>query len=284
MGNRRQIASRFGIETKTALCEGGTMHRELRGVTFLAMTAALALTGGCSFSKVPQGWMLSSGWSLEFHRQPCGASTAASAHQCEIAPAASESTDSPHSDPALTEPAPAPVLHKADDGPVAESDRAGVAGLLKRRGRLGICESCGKLGRFADPSPPPTPTAPVIAKFHPVPAAPAFCPQGSARAVAFDTAPSQKSPSSSGVAPGSRQKNKATPRTPTPEFAPPVLPQPEVIPPPPANARATEPRELDAPPEPPDWVFTPDAETRDGGVVANNHSPKRQSADANSRR
>jgi hypothetical protein len=209
---------------------------------------------GCSFVKVPQGWMLSTGWSLEFHRmpfnvsceKPCDRSCSAA---CEpgCAPGCNSNATAPteSGQPTLAPPIePAPTLHKVEEDSPATNE-PGTMNLLKRRGRLGICATCGKLGRFKEPQPAEASTMPVIAKFHPVPAAPVFCQQsGSAQIVEFQSPASKTAP----------HKKPAT--NPAPKN---VAPPAEVIPPPPPSAQHSKseraPRELDVPPEPPDWVF-----------------------------
>lgn len=234
------------------------MHRDVRGRFLLCLVTVgglLATGGGCSFIKVPQGWMFSTGWSLEFHRMPFNVSCEkpcerASSPACEPgcnpncnsnAGAANESGQ-----PTLAPPVePAPTLHKVEEEGSPTANESGMMNLLKRRGRLGICSTCGKLGRFGEPQPAEASTMPVIAKFHPVPAAPVFCPQpNSAQIVEFQS-PASKTATHKKPAAAPAPKN--------------VAPPAEAIPPPPPSAQHSKleraPRELDVPPEPPDWVF-----------------------------
>lgn len=243
------------------------MHREVRGsfyLCFLSIAGLLLCGSGCSFVKMPQGWVLSTGWSLEFHRmpfnvscdRPCAAAcepgcTPSCAPNCDTEcgnpPKAS---DQPTLAPEKVEPA--PTLRKVEEGEVPEKgESAGLMNLMKRRGRLGICATCGKMGRFQEPpKPAETSTMPVIAKFHPVPAAPVFCQH-----------PVTTTPASLQM-PTDQNKAGVNKRAPLPSKSGkknPFSPEPEVIPPPPPSSQINRsdlaPRELDVPPEPPDWVF-----------------------------
>ena len=165
------------------------MHRDVRGhfiIYLVALGTMLLAGGGCSFVKVPQGWALSTGWSLEFHRmpfnvsceKPCPATCATGCDAtCKTNCAGARETGQPTAAPEPVEPA--PTLRKVEDGELPPgTDSSGLKDLLKRRGRLGVCATCGKLGRFKEPpQPAEQSTMPVIAKFHPVPAAPVFCPR-----------------------------------------------------------------------------------------------------------
>jgi hypothetical protein len=228
------------------------MHREVRGSFYLYLLAigALMLSGsGCSFVKMPQGWVLNTGWSLEFHRMPFNVSCERPcAPACEPGCNANCGTECDNPSRESGQPTvapqqvePAPTLHKVEEGSLPEKgDSAGLTNVLKRRGRLGICSTCGKMGRFKEPPKPAEPaTTPVMAKFHPVPAGPVFCPRPlTTTPVAFQSPPGQK--------------KSAPKKIPQPS-------QPEVIPPPPPAAQINRleqaPRELDVPTEPPDWVF-----------------------------
>jgi hypothetical protein len=224
------------------------MHRELRGHFYLSLLALCALfaCSGCSFVKVPNGWMLNTGWSLEFHRLPfnaAGEKTCAAG--CDTACNATCNSDGANAASETSCPTEsvesAATLHKVEGEFSNEGESSAFANLLKRRGRLGVCATCGKLGRFKEPQPAVASTMPVIAKFHPVPTAPVFCPQPNlTRAADFQTPTGNKKPLLSKKIP--------------------LPPRPEVIPPPPASAEGVKaeraPRELDVPPEPPDWAFT----------------------------
>ncbi len=235
------------------------MHRDVRGIFFLYLVAIggfLLAGGGCSFVKMPQGWIFRTGWSLEFHRmpfnvsceKPCALGCEPNCNgECANPP---KESGQPTAAPQPIEPA--PTLHKVEEGELpTANDSSGLMNLLKRRGRLGICATCGKLGRFKEPHPAEQATMPVIAKFHPVPAAPVFCPlpNMATTTVDFQSLAGKKKPSTM----------KKTPPPPQPGITSPPAPQPEVIPPPPPSVRNSKteraPRELDLPPEPPDWVF-----------------------------
>jgi hypothetical protein len=228
---------------------------------FLAIAAMLLASSGCSFVKVPQGWVLNTGWSLEFHRMPFHAScdrscTVACESGCnpncngEGACPANESGH-PIAAPQSIEPAPS-LRHAEREAMPEANESSGLFNLLRRRGRLGVCSTCGKLGRFKEPQPAEPATMPVIAKFHPVPAAPVFCPPGSV--VATANAVEYQSPASKSKPAQKRQ----TPPPPQPGNLA-LPPEPEVLPPPPPAVSREKadrmPRELDVPPEPPDWVF-----------------------------
>jgi hypothetical protein len=267
---------------------GETMHRDIRGYFYISLIAigGLLLAGtGCSFVKVRQGWVLSSGWSLEFHRSPFSASCEKQcAAICETGGNSVGNADCANPPQEISRPStvpepaePAPTLHKVEAGDLPEANESSsLMNLLKRRGRLGVCATCGKLGRFKEPQPAEPSTIPVTAKFHPVPAAPVFCPQPNAvtstKAVDYQT-PAEKKKSS-------------------PSKKPPLPPQPgnttplEVIPPPPPSVRHNKseqaPRELSDPPEPPDWVFTA-PENRTEKEMEAQSQPSRSSGSATRR-
>jgi hypothetical protein len=239
------------------------MHRDVRGhfyIYLLVIGGLLLPGGGCSFVKMPQGWVLNTGWSLEFHRMPFNVSCEKPcAAVCEpgCAPNCNpecanppKETSQPTVAPQRVEPA--PTLHKVEDGePPEANESSGLMNLLKRRGRLGVCSTCGKLGHFQEPQPAEAATMPVIPKFHPVPAAPVFCPQSNAtKPVDFQSPASKKKTSPT---------KKSPPPPPQPGKIPPPATQPEVIPSPPPSVHTNKPehapRELEIPPEPPDWVF-----------------------------
>jgi hypothetical protein len=249
------------------------MHREIRGhfiIYFLALAGILPAGAGCNFTKVPQGWVFNTGWSLEFHRMPFHASceqTCEATCNAECGTGCSNLVKEPAR--SAETPEPAPPLRKVEDGETSETgDSSGLMSLLKRRGRLGVCATCGKIGRFKEPQPAVSATTPAVAKFHPVPAAPVFCPQPiETKAVGFQSSNEQKkSASLKRVAIPSKQgsNHRATS-------------SPEVLPPPSASAQSQKaeraPREFDLPPEPPEWVFTaPDHRAND-----NQPSTKRRS-------
>jgi hypothetical protein len=255
------------------------MHRDVRGRFLLWLVAVgmlLTTGGGCSFVKVPQGWMLSTGWSLEFHRmpfnvsceKPCDRSCAAACEPgCTPNGASNAATPNESGQPTLAPPIePAPMLRKVEEGEPPAANESGMMNLLKRRGRLGICATCGKLGRFSEPQPAEPSTMPVIAKFHPVPAAPVFCPQpNSAQIVEFQSPASKTAPLKKPAA-GSAPKS--------------VAPPAEVIPPPPPSIQHSKseraPRELDIPPEPPDWVFMTPDDAKDAPAQSSKSSATRR--------
>jgi hypothetical protein len=96
---------------------------------------------------------------------------------------------------------------------------------------------------------------PVVAKFHPVPYAPVFCPQTpktmTAKPVNYQVPNNLPRPQGKKSS-GSLQPSKIRA----------VAPIPETVPTPPAaemlnkNKKEQAPRELELPPEPPEWVFT----------------------------
>jgi hypothetical protein len=242
------------------------MHRDVRGmfhVYLLAIGTMLLAGSGCSFVKVPQGWVLSTGWSLEFHRmpfnvsreKPCETACETGCNPTCTSDCVQPSKESGNPTVAPTPIEPAPSLHKIEEGALPQgSESSGFMNLLKRRGRLGVCTTCGKLGRFKEPQPAEPATMPIIAKFHPVPAAPVFCPQPNAL-VANPTEFHRPSGNNQPAAP-----SRKIPLPPLPGRIPPPTPQMEVIPPPPPSIGVSkserEPRELDVPPEPPEWIFS----------------------------
>ncbi|MCC6123961.1 MAG: hypothetical protein IT426_03290 [Pirellulales bacterium] len=244
---------------------------------------------GCSFVKVPQGWILDTGWSLEFHRMPFNVSREKPRETtCETgcnptcnADCANPSHESgtPTVAPAPIEPA--PCLHIIEEGALPQAgESSGLMNLLKRRGRLGVCATCGKLGRFKEPRPAEPATMPMIAKFHPVPAAPVFCPHPNtiaANPAEFHLPAGNKQPAA---------PNGKIPLPPQPGRILPPMPQMEIIPPPPPSVGfdklEREPRELDVPPEPPDWIFSA-PENRPDKVIEAQSQPNKSRAPATRR-
>jgi hypothetical protein len=97
---------------------------------------------------------------------------------------------------------------------------------------------------------------PVVAKFHPVPTAPVFCPQPNpTKPAGFESPVEKKKTSSNKPVP----LKKAT-LPPKPQKVPPPSSKPEEIPPPPPTSPSSKaekaPREFELPAEPPEWVFT----------------------------
>jgi hypothetical protein len=226
--------------------------------------------------KVPQGWIFNTGWSLEFHRMPfvydkscdaactteCEPSCNASCDvSCTKTPPPVDCARSPKesSQPIVAPPLiePAPTLQKVEEKDLPPANESSfLMNIFKRRGRLGVCATCSNLGRFNDAEPQPAieATTPVIAKFHPVPAAPVFCPEQKSGIHAVKPADfeiSDKKKTSSSIKPesSSRTSKKSSPELPM-ETIPAPPPAPKL------NKAEREPRELDVPPEPPDWVFT----------------------------
>jgi hypothetical protein len=266
------------------------MHRQVQGLFYLQLFAlgGMLLAGsGCSFVKVPQGWVFSTGWCLEFHRMPfyvcserpcqtvcdapceatcntpCSSTCNSTCNTPNNAGRAAPANEADQPNLAPQQVAPAPSLQKIEgDKPETDKPTAcnspgcnspGFLSLLNRHGRLGVCATCGKLGRInsKEPQPADQSTMPVVAKFHPVPAAPVFCPQpNSTKPVDYQTpaAKTKSSPVKKGTVPAK------------PNINIPSKPAQEVIPPPPPSVQnlRTEraPREFELPPEPPDWVFT----------------------------
>lgn len=273
------------------------MHRESRGILYLyvlAIGGMLIAGSGCSFVKIPQGWIMRTGWSLEFHRMPFYAGCADTCEptcdapptcnvqpSCNInsrpgckttvAPGCNSNAPKVQNQPsAPTKPARAPEPTLAPEKNVCKCPRecdSPLMDLLQRKGRLGICETCGKITRMQDTSVQPAvqATMPVVAKFHPVPTAPAFCPQPNpTKPVGFESPVDKKK------AVPHNNTNKPAPVKKTPP-APKPQPQlqkakvspfkPEEVPPPPApmeSSKSSEktPREFELPAEPPEWVFT----------------------------
>jgi hypothetical protein len=105
------------------------------------------------------------------------------------------------------------------------------------------------------PQPAISSSMPVVAKFHPVPYAPVFCPQTpktlTAKPVNYQVPANPQ-----------RMPAKKSPRAMQPSKIRAVTPLPEAVPAPPSaemlnkTKKELAPRELELPPEPPEWVFT----------------------------
>jgi hypothetical protein len=226
-----------------ALREGGfAVYRRIWGIwgMIIPLGALLISSWGCSWHRTEQGWILRSGWSLEYKRAACCCNGAT---ECAGGCAASLPKEP---DCASGSDEEGGVLHEADPKQLEKLNNSPFAKLLERRGRLGICASCGRLGHFKEPATGDQAQAPVIARFVPVPTQPVFCPRDeNMQPVSYEKAPIPKERESSG--PIKKSQPKAL--------------LPEDIPPPPIisdmdKSGAAIPRRLVAAQEPSSWIFS----------------------------
>lgn len=234
-----------------ALREGeNDMHNRRWGIQGLIIAIGIISLsgGGCSCHRTGQGWILQPGWSLEFKRAQfsCGRAaecTGECAAQVPKVPDCASANDKESE-----------VLHEANPTDLEKLNNSPFARLMERRGRLGICASCGRLGRFNEPVAAEQAPMPVIAKFHPVPTQPVFCPrEETMQAVSSDPTPKQKEKERGATA----SSKKSQPKAPMPEEipAPPVVSDVD-------KSAAAVPRQLDVPREPSSWIFSPPPETK----------------------
>jgi hypothetical protein len=225
------------------------MHRRRWGIWVLIITTGVLLLsgGGCSWCKTRQGWVLQSGWSLEFQRMPffCGRASECTEGCAVQTPREPDCVSKSDKD--------GEVLKHANPQQVEKLGSSPFAKLMEKRGRLGICAGCGQMGRFKEPGvKEQAPPAPVIAKFVPVPSQPVFCPrEETMQPVAYQQAAKQKERVASAP------KKKSPPKAPLPEEipAPPVASNIE-------KTVAAAPRQLNIPPEPTSWIFSPPPESK----------------------
>ena len=139
-------------------------------------------------------------------------------------------------------------FHEGNPRPADKLGNSPFARLLERRGRLGLCASCGRLGRFGEPAGAEQVQAPVIARLHPVPTQPVFCPREESLQLAASKPSVQERVKEQGSASSAK---KSQPKTPLHEEipAPPVVSDE-------AKPRTEIPRQLDVPREPTSWIFT----------------------------
>jgi hypothetical protein len=248
------------------------MHGRNRGLgVFCAILSAFLLnTAGCSWHKTCQGWLLESGWSLEFQRIPfcprtteccpdCGvpASCGHDCPPCGERPCAynEERVFSPvEGESAARLPVESQVVEN-------ECNRPLWCKIFGRPCRMEASSSGGraKCSKEAKESvAPPAANPRVIARFHPVPTQPVFSPR-----------PSDVKATS--------LQDDSEPNAPEPEEIP--APPPSV----PVNKSASSPRQLDVPAEPPSWIFSSPPEHQRSDSLTDAPSPSR-SAERTARR
>jgi hypothetical protein len=225
------------------------MHRQRWKICGLiaSVSAFLLCGGGCAWHRTCQGWIIRSGWSLEFKRNQSS---------CCNLPGCLEGCDDSECNCASTTDCESDVLYEANPKLLEKLSTSPFARLLERRGRLGICASCGRLGRFQESGAGKTASEPVIAKLHPLPTQPVFCPRiDTVQPTSFDTNSPEKKASS--LAPPKRSSPKEPP--------------PELIPPPPPTLKgeksAAVPRKMEVAPEPSSWLFSSASDKKPDPVI-----------------
>jgi len=214
----------------------------------IILGALLPSGAGCACYRTGQGWVVESGWSLEFKRMLCCCS---GAPDCNVGCAA----------PIPKEPGCAPecnqegvVLNEANPKQLEKLDNAPFAKQMERSGRLGICANCGRLARFKPEEKPPEP---VVARFVPVPTGPVFCPrEESMQPASYERVSKPKEQTSLASA----------------KKSPPKAPLPEEIPPPPIasdvdKSGAAVPKQLSGPQEQTSWIFSPQPEKKSDQLI-----------------
>ncbi len=219
--------------------------------SIIALVTLLFIGGGCSWHRTGMGWTVQSGWSLEFRRNPCSCGMAGQCtEQCaaQIPPGPNCAGASDTESEVINTDNPK-FLEKPSNSPFAR--------LLERHGRLGLCASCGRLTRFPGSGAEEQAIQPVIAKLHPVPTQPVFCPRQEAMQPASND-------------PGASQKaveTAASLKKPRPKAT-----RPKEIPAPPGESEvdssaAAVPRQLNVPREPWSWIFSTSPEKKAEPVV-----------------
>jgi len=224
------------------------MHRRRKGIwgLIIAIVPLLLSGGGCSWHRTGQGWILQSGWSLEFKRMPFSCCRAT---ECTENCAVCADKEPGCSSPIDGETA---ILHKGNPKDLEKLNNSPLARLLERHGRLGICASCGHLARFKEPEAAEQTPPQVIAKFHPVPTQPVFCPRDETLQTApYNSISQQKQRETS--TPPKKLQSKASMPVDIP--APPVVSDID-------KSTETVPRQLDVTREPSSWIFSPSPETK----------------------
>jgi hypothetical protein len=207
----------------------------------IILGALLPSGAGCACCRTGQGWVVQSGWSLEFKRLVGCCSGAPDCNVGCAAPIPKEpvcTAKCNQEGEVLTEANPK-QLEKLDNSPFAQQ--------MERRGRLGLCGNCGRLARFKESCAGEKPPEPVIARFVPVPTAPDFCNRDEAmQPVPYEQAPKLK-----------EQKSVASVKK-----SPPKAPLPSEIPPEPVPSKvdrsgSTATKQVSATQEQTSWIFAP---------------------------
>jgi hypothetical protein len=206
--------------------------------------------GGCSWCPTGHGWLLQSGWSLEFKRIPFCTRTPVCVEECVIEAPKDRSCEPVCENSGENN---GEVINEANPPIIKRENCSLFARMLGRGCRSSICAGCGRSSdRYPEArTKEAMEQQPVIARLHPVPTQPVFCPrEETTQPASYDPALKQKVKDQATSTPAKKIQSR------------PKAPLPEEIPPPPVDSEleksaATAPRQLDIPPEPQSWVFSP---------------------------
>jgi hypothetical protein len=225
-------------------------NSRLRMQTVFVIGILLFCVGGCSWYRTEQGWLISRKcWSLEFRRMQGDLCTATECSE-------GSSVGNPNkANCASTNDGEDEVLNRVDPAVLEKYNNSPFARMMERRGRLGVCASCGHLGRFKEAGGKEQIPQPVIARLHPVPTQPAFCPREEVMHPAS-------------YRPGEKEQGPAAPSKLGQQKEP--LPEEILAPPEPTDAKksaSAAPRRLDAPQEMSSWIFASPPDVKPDPVV-----------------
>jgi hypothetical protein len=218
MPARRETARRGGI----------TMDKRLQRLILATgiVGSTFVLAGGCSVNRTPRGWVVRSGYTMEYSPPFRCAFHGPASGKCNPANMANMDENS-----AVGEPSGEALSSDSADKLIGNSENSPWLRLLQRRGRLGICANCKKMMHMGGSAPPPTAGAVTVnAKFNPVPTQPVF----TARQVALDTGNFHEVPSEP------RSPGQPLPLPPpAPSASPEEIPAPPAVSEPTSSQRAT---------------------------------------------